>query len=194
MLEPDRQSMDDTGGTLDTSHDISVLNRLIETTIDSVDGYRRAAQEATNSRFSAEFLERANEREQVVSQLRDRVRQLGGNPEDDGSVLAAAHRAFLTLRDRVTGSDDASVIAEVDHGESYLNDKWETALQDGRLAPETRSIIQRSYDSVRDGRDRFRRLHEDMSDTTTAGTTTGGTTTGTTTGGTTGGLGGGTSY
>jgi uncharacterized protein (TIGR02284 family) len=190
MLEPDRRSMDDTGGTLDTTHDISVLNGLIETTIDSVDGYRRSAQEATNSRFSAEFLERATEREQVVSQLRDRVRQLGGNPEDDGSVLAAAHRAFLTLRDRVTGSDDAAVIAEVDHGESYLNGKWETALQDGKLSAETRSIIQRSYDSVREGRDRFRRLHEDMSATTTTGTTT----TGTTTGGTTGGLGGGTSY
>jgi len=168
-------SLNDTGGTLDTSHDISVLNSLIETTIDSVDGYRRSAQEATNSRFSAEFLDRANEREQVVSQLRDRVRQLGGNPEDDGSVLAAAHRAFLTLRDRVTGSDDKSVIAEVDHGETYLNGKWETALQDGRLSSETRSIVHRAYDSVREGRDRFRRLHEDLSGTTTGGTT-GGTT------------------
>ena len=74
----------------DKSHDISVLNSLIETTIDSVDGYRRSAQEATNSRFSAAFLERANEREQIVSKLRDEVRRLGGNPEDDGSVLAAA--------------------------------------------------------------------------------------------------------
>ena len=175
MLEPDRRNMDDTGGTMDSSHDISVLNSLIETTIDSVDGYRRSAQEATNSRFSSEFLDRANEREQVVSDLRDRVRQLGGNPEDDGSVLAAAHRAFLTLRDRVTGSDDKSVIAEVDHGESYLNRKWETALQDGRLSAETRTIVQRSYDSVREGRDRFRRLHEDLSDTTggTTGTTGG---------------------
>jgi uncharacterized protein (TIGR02284 family) len=156
----------------DKSHDISVLNSLIETTIDSVDGYRRSAQEATNSRFSAAFLERANEREQVVSQLRDQVRQLGGNPEDDGSVLAAAHRAFLSLRDKVTGSDDAAVIAEVDHGESYLNGKWETALRDDQLSTETRSLIQSCYDSVREGRDTFRRLHEDMSSTTGAGTST----------------------
>jgi uncharacterized protein (TIGR02284 family) len=164
--------MDDTGGTMDSSHDISVLNSLIETTIDSVDGYRRSAQEATNSRFSSEFLERATEREQVVSQLRDRVRQLGGNPEDDGSVLAAAHRAFLSLRDRVTGSDDKAVIAEVDHGESYLNGKWETALGDDRVTPQTRSLIQQCYDSVREGRDRFRRLHEDMSGTTAGGGST----------------------
>ena len=155
----------------DKSHDISVLNSLIETTIDSVDGYRRSAQEATNSRFSAAFLERASEREQIVSKLRDEVRRLGGNPEDDGSVLAAAHRAFLSLRDKVTGSDDAAVIAEVDHGESYLNGKWETALRDDQLSPETRTLIQLSYDSVREGRDTFRRLHEDMSPTT-GGTST----------------------
>jgi uncharacterized protein (TIGR02284 family) len=155
----------------DKSHDISVLNSLIETTIDSVDGYRRSAQEASSSRFSAAFLERANEREQIVSKLRDEVRRLGGNPEDDGSVLAAAHRAFLSLRDKVTGSDDASVIAEVDHGESYLNGKWETALKDNDLSAETRSLIQQCYESVREGRDTFRRLHEDMS-STTAGTGT----------------------
>jgi uncharacterized protein (TIGR02284 family) len=156
----------------DKSHDISVLNSLIETTIDSVDGYRRSAQEATNSRFSAAFLERANEREQIVSKLRDEVRRLGGNPEDDGSVLAAAHRAFLSLRDKVTGSDDAAVIAEVDHGESYLNGKWETALRDDKLSQETRSLVQQSYDSVREGRDTFRRLHEDMSSTSGTGTST----------------------
>ena len=163
MLEPDPlRSTSSSGGS---SHDISVLNSLIETTIDSVDGYRRSAQEATNSRFSSQFLERANEREQVVSKLRDEVRRLGGNPEDDGSVLAAAHRAFLSMRDKVTGTDDTAIIAEVDHGESYLNGKWETALQDGQLSPQVRQTIQQCYDSVREGRDTFRRLHEDMAGT-----------------------------
>jgi uncharacterized protein (TIGR02284 family) len=159
MLEPGGLTGGTSGGS---THDISVLNSLIETTIDSVDGYRRSAQEATNSRFSQEFLARASEREQVVSALRDRVRSLGGNPEDDGSVLAAAHRAFLTLRDKVTGSDDTAVIAEVDHGESYLNGKWETALGDGALSPETRSLIQQQYDSVREGRETWHRVHQNM--------------------------------
>jgi uncharacterized protein (TIGR02284 family) len=171
MLEPDPLiggSGARAGGS--TSHDVTVLNSLIETTIDSVDGYRRSAQEATNSRFSSAFLERANEREQIVSKLRDEVRRLGGNPEDDGSVLAAAHRAFLSLKDKVTGSDDKAIVAEVDHGESYLNGKWETALQDGQLSQQTRQTIQQCYDSIREGRDTFRRLHEDMAGTSGSGT------------------------
>lgn len=154
-------SSDSRGG----SHDINVLNSLIETTIDSVDGYRRSAQEATSSRFSSAFLDRANEREQIVSKLREQVRSLGGNPEDDGSVLAAAHRAFLGLRDKITGTDDDAIIAEVDHGESYLNEKWETALRDDGLSQQTRQLIQSCYDSVREGKDTFRRLHQDTAAT-----------------------------
>ena len=148
------------------SHDISVVNSLIETTLDSADGYRRSAEEASNSRFASEFRERATEREQIVTRLQDAVRRLGGTPEDNGSVLAAAHRTFLTLRDRVTGSDDKAVLDEVDRGESYLNDKWQTALNDEQLSAETRSVISQSYESVRSGRDQWAAINRNMSTAT----------------------------
>lgn len=146
----------------DTSHDIQTLNSLIETTLDSVDGYRRSAEEASSSRFTSDFLSRASEREQVVRQLQGEVRRLGGAPEDDGSVLAAAHRAFLTIRDRATGSDDEAVIAEVDHGETYLRGKWESALKDDRLSPETRMLVTQCWASVREGQEKWRAVHQNM--------------------------------
>ena len=152
---------------LNQGHDISVLNSLIETTIDSVDGYRRSSTEATNERFASTFRDWATEREQVVTKLRDRVRQLGGEPEHDGSLLAAAHRQFLSLRDKVTGSDDQSVIAEVDRGESYLDGKWQAALNDGELSSETRALIQELYTSVRSGHAQWEQLNKSMSATTT---------------------------
>lgn len=146
----------------EASKDTNALNGLIETTLDSIDGYRRSAEQATNPRFASEFLARAAEREQVVATLRDEVRRQGGTPEDDGSVLAAAHRAFLTLRDTVTGSDDHAVIAEVDRGESWLNAKWEAALKDDQLSPETRDVIGRCYDSVRAGHERWEQAHRQL--------------------------------
>jgi uncharacterized protein (TIGR02284 family) len=147
----------------DSSHDISVLNSLIETTIDSVDGYRHSSNEASNSRFSEAFRDWAKDREEVVSKLRDRVRELGGTPEHDGGILAAMHRQFLSLRDAITGTDDQAVIAEVDRGESYLDDKWQTALQDTQLSPETLNLIRSCYDSVRSGRQRWEQLNRSMS-------------------------------
>jgi uncharacterized protein (TIGR02284 family) len=145
------------------SHDVTVLNSLIETTIDSVDGYRHSAGEATSGTFTELFQQRAQERQQVVDRLREQVRKLGGTPEEDGGLLAKAHRQFLTLRDAVTGSDDKAVIAEVDRGESYLNGKWETALADTELTAETQRLLRECYQSVRSGHDQWEQMNKRIS-------------------------------
>lgn len=136
----------------------STLNTLIATTLDSADGYRKAAEKADNERYRSLFLEFAGERERCVRQLQDEVRQLGGNPEDDGSILAAAHRTFLSLRDAVTGSDDRSVIAEVERGEDYIKGKYEAALDSGRLTGSAEQAVRQAYQSVREGHDRMSQL------------------------------------
>ncbi len=143
-------------------HDVTVLNSLIETTIDSVDGYRHSAGEATNKQFAEIFRTRAQEREQVVARLRERVTELGGTPEEEGGLLAKAHRQFLSLRDAVTGRDDKAVIAEVDRGESYLNGKWEAALADEGLSVQTQRLIRECYQSVRSGHEQWESIHKGM--------------------------------
>ncbi|MEA3008539.1 MAG: hypothetical protein QOJ91_231 [Sphingomonadales bacterium] len=145
------------------NHDVTVLNSLIETTIDSVDGYRRSAEEATNGTFTQMFQQRAQERQQVVERLREQVRTLGGTPEDDGSLLAKAHRQFLSLRDAVTGSDDKSVIAEVDRGESFLDGKWQVALADKELSVESQRLVSECYQSVRSGHDQWEQINKGIS-------------------------------
>jgi uncharacterized protein (TIGR02284 family) len=142
------------------SHDIDVLNGLIETTLDSVDGYHRAAQATECQRFQAAFMWRVSERQLVVGRLQDRVRDLGAEPEDGGSLLAKAHRVFLSIRDRV---DEDAIVAEVDHGESFLAGKWQAALGDDELTPETRQLIDGCYESVRRGHEQWRQEHRSAS-------------------------------
>jgi uncharacterized protein (TIGR02284 family) len=145
-------------------HDVSVLNSLIETTIDSVDGYRHSAEQATNPTFADIFRRRAEERGQVVERLRAKVRELGGTPEEDGGLLAKAHRQFLSLRDAVTGRDDKAVIAEVDRGESYLNGKWEAALADTGLSTDAQRLIRECYQSVRSGHEQWETINRQLSE------------------------------
>ena len=90
-------------------HDIDVLNTLIETTLDSADGYTQAAAKAEQTGYREVFIRWADDRRQVVTQLQGHVRRLGGTPEDDGSILAAGHRMFLKLRDSVTGNCSRSL-------------------------------------------------------------------------------------
>ncbi len=140
-----------------TEHDIKVLNNLIETTLDSADGYRQAASNAGASQYKSLFAQFADQRRQVVSDLQGQVRVLGGTPDDDGSVLAAAHRKFLDLRDHLTKGDQ-NVIEEVERGEDYLKAKYEDALEDEELSPEVRDAVVRAYGSVKAGHDEASRL------------------------------------
>ena len=146
----------------DTSHDIRTLNGLIATTIDSVDGYRTSASDVENPRFAELFTARASERSSVAEQLRGEVKRLGGNPEDDGTILAAGHRAFVNLKSAVTGRDDQAIVNEVERGEDHIKAKFEDALKDDSLAPESRTAIEAAYGSVKSGHDEMRDLKHNL--------------------------------
>lgn len=146
----------------DTSHDIRTLNGLIATTIDSVDGYQEAAKDSENSRFTPMFTSRAHERRQVASDLQAEVTRLGGNPEDDGTILAGAHRAFVNLKSAVTGKDDKAIVNEVERGEDHIKAKFEDAMKDDELSPETKSAIGAAWVSVKAGHDEMRDLKHSL--------------------------------
>ena len=139
--------------------DITTLNTLTTTLIDSVTGFEDAAANIEgSSRLQQLFRERASERRQVVEELRGEVRRLGGNPEDDGSFLGKTHQRFLDLKAAVTGRDEQAIINEVERGEDYLKEKFETALESGNLSGESRQVVERAYQSVRSGHDQVSAL------------------------------------
>jgi uncharacterized protein (TIGR02284 family) len=135
-----------------------VLETLTTTLIDSINGYRDAAENAEGSQFQELFRRQADDRSRVVEDLRSEIRRLGGNPPDDGSFLGATHQRFLDLKSAITGRDDKAIINEVERGEDYLKEKFETALNNSDLPTESRSVVERAYQSVREGHDRVRDL------------------------------------
>ncbi|WP_129790923.1 PA2169 family four-helix-bundle protein [Sphingosinicella sp. CPCC 101087] len=143
-------------------HDIQVLNSLITTTIDSANGFERSAEDADARQFVDMFREFAQERRQVVGRLQERVRTLGGTPNDDGSLKADLHRRWVDLRDAISRGGDKEVISEVERGEDYLKEKYDTALADSELSPETLAVIREAYQSVRAGHDRASALKHSL--------------------------------
>ena len=136
---------------------ISAINTLIATTIDSVNGYENSAKDVDNQRLREVFQKRAEERQQVVGQLRTEVSRLGGDPEDGGSFMGKTHQRFEDLKAAITGKNEKSIVNEVERGEDYLRDKWQTALQSGDLKGETHDLVERCYQSIKAG-------HEQMSE------------------------------
>ena len=133
--------------------EITTLNTLTATLLDSVNGYRDAAENSESGRFQELFRTNADERSRVAEDLRAEVRRLGGEPEDDQSTMGYLHQRFLDMKAAITGRDDQAVINEVERGEDYLKEKFETALNSGHLSGESRAAVERAYQSVRKGHD-----------------------------------------
>lgn len=141
---------------------ITTLNTLTATLIDSVEGYRDAAENTESGRFQELFRQMANDRNGCVEDLRAEVRRLGGEAEDDQSTMGSLHQRWLDLKAAITGRDDKAIINEVERGEDYLKAKFEAALDKEDLSGESRSVVQRAYQSVREGHDKVSALKHGM--------------------------------
>lgn len=139
-------------------HAVDVLNSLIETTLDSANGYRHAAENATSPQYKTMFSERAERRLDLSRKLQQEVRTFGGEPKEDQSALGKAHNKWVDLKNAVTGQDDKAVINEVERGEDVIKDKYEKAMRDDKLPAGAREAVSQAYASIKSDHDEVSRL------------------------------------
>lgn len=147
---------------MQTDHAVKVLNSLIETTLDSANGYRDAAESIDRTDCKTLFAERASRRQELAMQLQQEVRSFGGEPETTQSTLGKAHNKFVELKNAVTGGSDKAVIDEVERGEDVIKAKFEQALRDDDLPPHAREVLQQAYGSIKSDHDDISRLKHQM--------------------------------
>jgi uncharacterized protein (TIGR02284 family) len=143
------------------SHDIKVLNGLAEGLIDSADGYAEAASETGDAGYRDFFVRRSAERRRIASELQAAVRGMGGQPEDEGSILAKAQRAFMDIKHALM-RDEASVVGSVERGEAHLQARFDRALSDDALSATTRETIRRALAAIRSGHDEMHDLRRSL--------------------------------
>ena len=146
-------------GGMDTSKAISTLNDLIETCRDSEMGFRTAAGAVRDRHVNTLFERFARQRAEMMRELQDEVRKLGGNPEDSGSVSASLHRGWINIKSLVTGSDDSAIVAEAERGEDIAKAAYEKALKEA-LPAAARTLIEQQAAIVRTAHDEVRKLEK----------------------------------
>lgn len=142
-------------------HDVHVLNSLIQTAIDSADGYREASTEADDPGRRDLFGRRSFQRRQVAEDLQASVRALGGDPAGEGSVLAKAQRAFADVKHALM-RDEAGMIGAVESAEEAVRARFEKALEDRRISATTRETIRRAFVRISEGREALHNLRHSL--------------------------------
>ncbi|MDA8870479.1 PA2169 family four-helix-bundle protein [Rhizobiaceae bacterium] len=110
---------------LQAKHD--ALKHLYTRLVDSRDGYERSRKEAETGAHRELFAQQIERRSRNAAEVRGFLAADGVEMDDDGSLLAAAHRSWLSLRDVFSSGDDA-VMAEVIRGEEELLSAYDDAI------------------------------------------------------------------
>lgn len=138
---------------------ISTLNNLIETCKDGQNGFQTAAEGVQNSNLKSTFYEFGQQRAQFVGELQALVRELGGDPENAGSVAATLHRGWINIKSTITGQDDTAILNEAERGEDIAKDQYKKALETS-LPANVKTVIQKQNQEVQAAHDKVRDLRD----------------------------------
>ena len=147
---------------MDNEKVISTLNNLIETCKDGQQGFKESAEGVERSDLKTLFYEIGQQRANFVGELQTLVRELGGDPENSGSMLGAIHRSWINIKAVVTGRDEAAILNEAEMGEDYAKKAYKDALDldlpanIGAVVRSQYQEVQASHDKVRDLRDNYK--------------------------------------
>jgi uncharacterized protein (TIGR02284 family) len=139
---------------------VSTLNDLIETCRDGQQGFQTAAEGVKSGDLKTLFLNYSQQRAQFIAELQTEVRQLGGKPEETGSVAGSLHRGWLNIKAAVTGQDEKAVISEVERGEDTSVASYRDALGKEELPADIRAIVERQFAAVKEAHDRVRAIEQ----------------------------------
>ncbi|MFA4913532.1 MAG: PA2169 family four-helix-bundle protein [Alcaligenaceae bacterium] len=143
---------------------VNLLNDLIETSKNGEKGFQAAAEDTKNAELKALFQRRAADCGSGAAELQAVVTQLGGKPEDSGTIAGAVHRGWMNLKQAVAGRDDLAILEECERGEDVAKKDYSDALKE-TLPENVRAVIQKQYDGVLRNHDQIRDLRNRYRDT-----------------------------
>jgi uncharacterized protein (TIGR02284 family) len=145
------------------STDQQVTKDLIETLEDGKNGFATAAEklaESDRAQVVSRFHEFSKQRGQFAAELRSMASDHGDEIKESGSVGAALHRGWMTIKDAVTGSDAGAILDVAEQGEDHAVSEYERALDNEEISIDLRNVIQRQYVSVKAAHDEVRALRD----------------------------------
>lgn len=128
----------------------NTLKSLTDTAFDSVEGYRKAADKADSPQLRQALQSRAEQRQQTVAQMNAEIERQGGELVTKGTMTGEAHQLWMSITSAFEDNDEAAA-ERVEEGEDYLKGKFESALNDDDLDPQSRAVVQQCYAEICEG-------------------------------------------
>lgn len=136
----------------------SVFKSLTDTTFDSVEGYRKAADKADSPQLKHALQQRCQQRQETLGKMNAELQRQGDELVTKGTMTGEAHQMWASITSAFENNDEAAA-ERVEEGEDYIKGKFESALEDDDLQADERTIVQQCYAEISEG-ERFGDLIE----------------------------------
>lgn len=140
----------------------TVFKSLVDTTFDSVEGYRKTGEKADSPQLKGALNERLAARQKTLETLNAELQRQGDELVTKGTTAGAAHRLWTDIADVFESGDEAAA-ERIEEGEDYLKKKFEEALEHADLHEQERAVVQQCYAEICEG-ERFGNMIEKQYD------------------------------
>jgi uncharacterized protein (TIGR02284 family) len=128
----------------------TTFKSLTDTTFDSVEGYRKAAEKADSPQLKQALNQRLQQREQTLRQMNTELERQGDELVTKGTMAGEAHQMFASISDMFESGDEAAA-ERVEEGEDYIKNKFQEAIESNQLEAQERAVVERCYNEICEG-------------------------------------------
>ena len=139
---------------------IATLGELLTVARGGERGFMACAEHAHADILKKLFVSRASRHAAAGAELRELIRQLGGDPEASGKIRGATRRGWVNLHAALTQNTDEALVGESEHGEDHALEVYRNALDD-HLPEFVRQVVLRQFEGMMSDHDQIRFLRSD---------------------------------
>ena len=144
---------------VDNDDVVDTLNDLLESCRDGEYGFNTAAEHAKSADIKTMLMRHATECRTAGQELQTLVRQLGGEPDEGGSVSGALHRGWVSVRGTLSGYSDQAMLDECERGEDSAVARYRKALKE-TLPAAIRSVVERQAQGAQRNHDQVKAMRD----------------------------------
>ena len=149
----DRDPEDNNDDAIDT------LNDLLESCRDGEYGFRECADHAKAPDIKSILNQRADDCHSAAVELQQLIVQMGGEPDEGGTVSEALHRGWVSVKGTLTGYSDDDMLDECERAEDVALGQYRKALKQS-LPSSATAVVERQARGAQLNHDQIKAMRD----------------------------------